>query len=150
ALSVAENVEFPLHFFKKLTARQRLDKVMTALEDVGMLKFAGHNPRQLSGGQRQRTAIARALVGSPAIILADEPTANLDAKNGHDVMLLLCQIACQEQRGVVIVSHDSRLRSVAKRVLTIEDGRLVREEPGQHNLVCTMRHHAYQLDVQRT
>jgi putative ABC transport system ATP-binding protein len=93
-------------------------------------------PNQLSGGEKQRVAVARALANDPKIILADEPTANLDAKNGHDVMQLLCEIACAEHRAVVIVSHDARLRSIAKRVITIQDGQLTRQETGDHNQHC--------------
>ncbi len=141
ALTALENVEVALFLrgIKGIQAQQRATELLTRL---GLKERLHFRPNQLSGGEKQRVAVARALANDPKIILADEPTANLDAKNGHDVMLLLCQIACQEQRGIVIVSHDNRLRSVAKRVIMIEDGRLVREEPGQHNSACTMKHRA--------
>lgn len=83
-------------------------------------------------------AIARSLANDPRLILADEPTANLDGKTGQDVTLLLCETACSENRAVIIVSHDQRLRTAAKRVITIEDGRLTAEEPGEHNRHCRM------------
>jgi putative ABC transport system ATP-binding protein len=95
-------------------------------------------PRDLSGGEKQRVAIARSLANGPRLILADEPTANLDAKTGQDVTLLLCETACRENRAVIIVSHDQRLITAAKRVITIEDGRLPAEIHGEHDLHCRM------------
>ncbi|MEK7537645.1 MAG: ABC transporter ATP-binding protein [Patescibacteria group bacterium] len=138
ALTASENVEVALFLrgIKGIQAQQRATELLTRLGLKDRLHF---RPNQLSGGEKQRVAVARALANDPKIILADEPTANLDAKNGHEVMLLLCQIACQEQRAVVIVSHDNRLRSVAKRVLTIEDGKLTKEEKGEHERNCSMR-----------
>ncbi len=142
SLTALENVEVALFLrgIKGVAAQKRATELLTRLGLRDRLHF---RPNQLSGGEKQRVAVARALANDPKIILSDEPTANLDAKNGHDVMQLLCQIACQEHRGVVIVSHDSRLRSVAKRVITIEDGRLVREERGQHECTCTMKQHTF-------
>lgn len=138
ALTALENVEVALFLrgIKGVEAQKRATELLTRLGLKDRLHF---RPNQLSGGEKQRVAVARALANDPKIILADEPTANLDAKNGHEVMMLLCQIACQEQRAVVIVSHDSRLRSVAKRVLTIEDGKLTKEEKGEHEQNCSMR-----------
>jgi putative ABC transport system ATP-binding protein len=81
-----------------------------------------HRPDELSGGQQQRVAIARALVNDPALILADEPTANLDSKIGHEIMRLLRRIAKEQGRSVVIVSHDQRIKDIADRVLWPEDG----------------------------
>ena len=107
---------------------------------LGIGERLHHLPRDLSGGEKQRVAVARALVNEPKIILADEPTANLDSKTGHEVMQLLCQTACSEGRAVIIVSHDTRLKDVAKRVIIIEDGRLVKEERGNHEANCPMEH----------
>jgi putative ABC transport system ATP-binding protein len=139
ALTALENVEIALFLrgIKGVDAQKRATELLTQLGLKDRLHFRSN---QLSGGEKQRVAVARALANDPKIILADEPTANLDAKNGHQVMMLLCQIACQEQRAVVIVSHDERLRSVAKRVITIEDGQLVRQETGEHNRNCRMEH----------
>ena len=120
----------------------RKQKAIELLKRLGLEGRMHQKPREMSGGERQRVAIARALINNPPIILADEPTANLDSKNGLEVTKLLCEIACQEQKAVVIVSHDQRLVQVAKRVITIEDGRLVNEVTGEHNKYCA--HHTSQ------
>ena len=122
-----------------LGVENRQQKAVELLKRLGLDSRLHQKPRQLSGGERQRVAIARALINNPPIILADEPTAYLDSKNGLEVMRLLCEIACQENKAVVIVSHDQRLAQVAKRVITIEDGRLTKEEPGEHQKYC--QHH---------
>ena len=83
------------------------------------------DPRDLSGGEKQRTALARALAGEPAIVLADEPTANLDSKTGHEVLALLRNLAEETGKAVAIVSHDPKAKDVADRVITMEDGRLL-------------------------
>jgi ABC-type glutathione transport system ATPase component len=85
---------------------------------------ADHRPRDLSGGEKQRVAIARALANRPQIVFADEPTANLDAETGHEVAQILCRLASEERKAVLIVSHDERLRDIASRVVRVEDGRL--------------------------
>lgn len=113
--------------------KQRATKL---LDQLGLAKRSHARPSDLSGGERQRVAIARALINNPQLILADEPTANLDSKVGHEVMQLLCEIACQQRKAVIIVSHDERLKDVAKRVITIEDGRLTKEERGGHDQNC--------------
>lgn len=139
ALTALENVTIPL-FMNGESRRGSTQQAKALLEKLGLGQRLHSLPYQLSGGEKQRVAIARALINDPKIILADEPTANLDSKIGHEVMQLLCQIACGENRAVVIVSHDERLKDVAKRVLTIEDGRLTREERGQHEKNCSMKH----------
>lgn len=137
ALTAEENVMLPL-----LTAGMRRKearaKARAALEQLQLGHRLRNLPRDLSGGEKQRVAIARSLANDPRLILADEPTANLDARTGQDVTLLLCETACRENRAVIIVSHDQRLRTAAKRVITIEDGRLTIEEDGEHNLNCRM------------
>lgn len=139
ALSAEENVMIPA-LMRGAPRPDALAKAQQLLKRLGLEKRMHALPSELSGGEKQRVAIARALMNDPKIILADEPTANLDSTIGHEVMQLLCQIACGENRAVVIVSHDERLRSVAKRVLMIEDGRLTREERGEHEQSCSMKH----------
>ena len=135
ALTAEQNVMVPLlaSGVKKSQSRQRSREL---LEGLGLSERLHYLPKNLSGGEKQRVAIARALVNNPKLLLADEPTANLDSKIGHEVAKLLCEIACGEGRAVVIVSHDPRLRDVAKRVITIEDGRLTKEESGNHEQFC--------------
>ena len=96
----------------------------TGLEAVGLGDRALETPARLSGGQKQRLAIARALAGNPSVLLADEPTAALDSENGARIMRLLRDVAAEQDRAVVIVTHDPRIRDAADRVLFIEDGRL--------------------------
>lgn len=135
ALNAKQNVMIPLLAGRtpKSKARVKADQL---LEKLGMGQRLQHIPANLSGGEKQRVAVARALVNEPKIILADEPTANLDSKSGEEVTRLLCNIACGEGRAVVIVSHDPRLKAVAKRVITIEDGKLTGEETGNHEDDC--------------
>lgn len=123
ALNARENVEVALNLdgVSGKEARSRAEQVLV---DLGMRARLRFRPRTLSGGEKQRVSIARALVNGPQMILADEPTANLDSRHGHDVVVLLRDIAKQQGRTVIIVSHDHRIREVADRVLWLEDGRL--------------------------
>lgn len=143
ALTAEENVMLPL-----ITAgtprKAARAKARSALEQLQLGHRLRSLPRDLSGGEKQRVAIARSLANEPRLILADEPTANLDAKTGREVTLLLCETACSEGRAVIIVSHDQRLRAAAKRVITIEDGRLTAEEAGEHDANCRMHPEAVQ------
>ena len=122
SLSALENVEAALNFagVRGRAARERAKRLLLDMEMGNRLHFM---PRVLSGGERQRVAIARAIANDPLLVLADEPTANLDSKHGHDVVVLLRDIAKKQDRSVVIVSHDHRIREVADRVLWLEDGR---------------------------
>jgi len=124
-LTVYENVELPL-LYRKLGPADRKRRVQSALERVGMAHRMRHYPSQLSGGQQQRVAVARALGGEPAILLADEPTGNLDSKNGEQVMDLLRDL---HQGGVTIcmVTHDPRFTRYADRTVHLFDGRIVEE-----------------------
>ncbi|MBI4128727.1 MAG: ABC transporter ATP-binding protein [Parcubacteria group bacterium] len=113
------------------------------LDRLGLKSRMFAKPKALSGGERQRVAIARALANDPSLIIADEPTANLDRAIGHEVMTLLCSVACDLGKSVIIASHDERIQDVAHRIIHMEDGRLTKEVQGRHNEVCQMRdHHA--------
>ena len=121
ALCARENVELALNLagVAGRRARKRAEELLTGF---GLQKRLAFRPEKLSGGEKQRVAIARALANEPAVILADEPTANLDSKIGHDIARLLRRVADEEGRSVVIVSHDTRLKDIADRVLWLEDG----------------------------
>jgi putative ABC transport system ATP-binding protein len=121
ALTVRENVELALNL-AGVTGRPARERAERLLRDLGLGERLAFLPEKLSGGEKQRVAIARALANDPAVILVDEPTANLDSKIGHEIARLLRRIASEEGRSVVIVSHDTRLRDVADRVLWLEDG----------------------------
>src|ERR1044071_3077842 len=127
-LTVYENVELPLTY-RGMKAAERKQRVNEALEKVGMAHRAKHLPSQLSGGQQQRVAVARAVAGQPLILLADEPTGNLDSTNGEAVMELLKEL----HRGgatICMVTHDPRYARYADRTIHLFDGRVVKEEIG--------------------
>ncbi|MGH7943393.1 MAG: ABC transporter ATP-binding protein [Opitutaceae bacterium] len=125
-LTVYENVELPLTY-RSMPARERKTAVTQALEKVGMAHRARHLPSQLSGGQQQRVAVARALAGKPAVLLADEPTGNLDSKNGDAVMQLLSELH-KGGATIVMVTHDARFARHAGRNIHLFDGRMVQEQ----------------------
>jgi putative ABC transport system ATP-binding protein len=125
-LTVYENVELPLTY-RGMKASERKERVMSALEKVGMSHRAKHLPSQLSGGQQQRVAVARAVGGAPSILLADEPTGNLDSKNGEAVMDLLRELH-QEGATICMVTHDPRYARHAERSIHLFDGRVVEED----------------------
>jgi putative ABC transport system ATP-binding protein len=124
-LTVFENVELPLTY-RGMNAAERKQRVTEALERVGMAHRMKHYPSQLSGGQQQRVAVARALGGKPAILLADEPTGNLDSKNGEAVMELLRELH-REGATICMVTHDPRFARHADRQVHLFDGRIVEE-----------------------
>jgi putative ABC transport system ATP-binding protein len=124
-LTVYENVELPLTY-RELGTAERKKRVSEALDRVGMAHRMKHYPSQLSGGQQQRVAVARALVGSPAILLADEPTGNLDSKNSEAVMELLRDLQCGGAT-ICMVTHDERYAHHAARTVHLFDGRIVDE-----------------------
>ncbi len=126
-LSVQENVELPLTYRSGIDAGERRARVQEALERVGMAHRTRHYPAQLSGGQQQRVAVARALVGKPAILLADEPTGNLDSRSGEAVMTLLDELH-KSGATICMVTHDARYAELAQRKIRIFDGRVVDEE----------------------
>ncbi len=127
-LNVFENVELPLTY-RGMAADQRKAAVTAALERVGMSHRSRHLPSQLSGGQQQRVAVARALAGKPSVLLADEPTGNLDSRNGEAVMQLLGELHA-EGATIVMVTHDARFAGHAQRAIHLFDGRVVDETVG--------------------
>lgn len=126
-LTVYENVELPLTYRSGMPAAERKTRVQQSLERVGMAHRMKHYPSQLSGGQQQRVAVARALAGSPSILLADEPTGNLDSKNGEAVMDLLKQLH-DEGSTICMVTHDPRFAAHAERQVNLFDGKVVSED----------------------
>jgi putative ABC transport system ATP-binding protein len=124
-LTVYENVELPLTY-RNMSATERKERVQNALEKVGMAHRMRHYPSQLSGGQQQRVAVARALAGKPLILLADEPTGNLDSRNGEAVMELLQQLH-REGATICMVTHDERFARHADRTVHMFDGKVVEE-----------------------
>jgi putative ABC transport system ATP-binding protein len=130
-LSAAENVEYPLLHRNDLSKSERRRRTDTFLDLVGLAKFAHHRPNQLSGGQRQRVAIARALAIKPLLVLADEPTANLDHSTGSDILLLMRKMNRDLGTTFIFSTHDQRVMTMADRLVRIEDGELVDEATQQ-------------------
>jgi len=130
-LTVAQNVEFPLLLQGGLTARERAQRVEALLAAVGIEAYARHRPSELSGGQRQRVAVARALVTRPALVLADEPTANLDSKTGESVIDLMKEMNRKDGTTFIFSTHDPKVMAHASAIVRIADGRIVgREQTG--------------------
>jgi putative ABC transport system ATP-binding protein len=130
-LTVAQNVELPLTYRPGFARDARKKAVLQALERVGMAHRVSHYPSQLSGGQQQRVAVARALAGNPSILLADEPTGNLDSKNGEAVMDLLRKLHA-EGATICMVTHDARYADFAERRVQLFDGRILFEDRVRH------------------
>jgi putative ABC transport system ATP-binding protein len=124
-LSAFQNVEFPLLLQKYGNKKERAERVETLLQKVGLGDHMKHRPNELSGGQRQRVAIARALVSQPKIVLADEPTANLDSKTGGQIIDLMRQINATDGTTFIFSTHDQKVIEYADRLITLEDGRIV-------------------------
>ncbi|MDX5481512.1 MAG: ABC transporter ATP-binding protein [Hymenobacteraceae bacterium] len=124
-LSVLDNVELPLLYRSGISASERTKRARTALEKVGLSARTKHYPGQLSGGQRQRVAIARALAGEPEIILADEPTGNLDSVMGEEIMQILLDLNRQEGTTIVMVTHDENMALKTERLVRFFDGQQV-------------------------
>ena len=123
-LTVYENVELPLVYLGMKTL-QRKERVNKVLEKVNLLHRANHYPQQLSGGQQQRVAIARALITKPAIVLADEPTGNLDSKTSAEVLGLIKRTSAEFRQTVVMITHNNDIARLADRIVRIEDGKIV-------------------------
>jgi putative ABC transport system ATP-binding protein len=126
-LSAYENVEYPLLLMKK-PARERRELTLKMLNDVGLSSHKHHRPNELSGGQRQRVAIARALVKGPKLVLADEPTANLDSKTGQSIIDLMHEMQAENHTTFIFSSHDNQVMEYAEKVFEIHDGLLMKEK----------------------
>jgi putative ABC transport system ATP-binding protein len=131
-LSVYENVELPL-IFNKVKSSERKQRVTEILERIGIAHRAKHFPLQLSGGQQQRVAVARALVTNPKLILADEPTGNLDSKSGNDVMELLTELHASGAT-IIMVTHSSYDAQFSSRVVTLKDGEVISQKRNAHKV----------------
>lgn len=124
------NVEMPM-VYRGIAAAERKQRAALALEIVGMGNRMDHRPNELSGGQQQRVAIARALAGSPAVILADEPTGALDSKTSEEIMHMLTQLNREQQLTIIIVTHEADVAAYADRILTIRDGVIIDDRRNQ-------------------
>lgn len=126
SLTAIENVELPL-IYRGMPYSQRIELCRKSLEDVGLGERMKHRPAELSGGQQQRVAIARAIAASPPIIMADEPTGNLDSRSGAEIMQRLADLNDQGAT-IILITHDLRLARAAKRIITIRDGHMIGDE----------------------
>ena len=124
-LTVEENISLPVKLDGKRINKERLAELLKVL---GLVKRRKHLPSQLSGGQQQRVSIGRALINAPAIVLADEPTGNLDTKNAQDIMELLKKSNRAYKQTIILITHDREIAMQADRLLEIQDGKLVRDE----------------------
>jgi putative ABC transport system ATP-binding protein len=131
-ISATANVAMPL-VYRGTSRAERIERARTALESVGLGHRLDHRPTQLSGGEQQRVAIARALVSQPTLLLADEPTGNLDTQSGVDVMHLLEQLNTDHGVAVILVTHDNEVAALARRRFRIRDG-LIESDDGAHNV----------------
>lgn len=123
-LTAIENVELPL-IYRGMRKKKRYELCIDALENVGLLERLHHKPTEMSGGQQQRVAVARALASKPPIIMADEPTGNLDSKSGEEVMKMLTDLNEKLGVSIILITHDNKLAKLAKRTITISDGKII-------------------------
>lgn len=130
SLTAQANVELPL-VYRGMSAEERHKLSMAALERVGIGHRVGHRPQELSGGQQQRVAIARAVAARPPMILADEPTGNLDSHSGDDVMRILHELS-EEGRTIILITHDNGIAESARRIIRIQDGRIIKDYQNEH------------------
>ncbi|MBA4393037.1 MAG: macrolide ABC transporter ATP-binding protein [Desulfobacca sp.] len=126
--SALENVELPL-VYSPIPSRERRRKALEALASVGLSGREDHHPNQLSGGQQQRVAIARALVNHPSIIMADEPTGNLDTKTSLEIMQLLTRLNQEQKISIILVTHESDISTFTRRIIQFKDGQVLQDRP---------------------
>jgi len=131
--SAVENVELPLLYTRQgvVKASERRDRAMAALEAVGLTDRADHHPNQLSGGQQQRVAIARALVTQPSLLLADEPTGNLDSTTSHEVMQIFADLCARRGLTIILITHERDIAAYGTRTVDFKDGLIVSDEPNR-------------------
>jgi putative ABC transport system ATP-binding protein len=138
-LNASENVELPMEYGKRAKSERR-QEARRLLDLVGLAGRWEHRPQRLSAGEQQRVAIARALANDPAIILADEPTGNLDTENKYEIVRLLANLNVDQGTTIVMVTHDSHVAARTERILLLEDGKIIKEKKGLHiakkNLIC--------------
>ncbi len=125
-ISALENVKMPLMYKAKTKEKERKNMAMEKLKQVGLEERVEHRPNQLSGGQQQRVAIARALINNPEVILADEPTGNLDSKSGKEIMEIIKNLH-REKRTIIMVTHDLKLAGQAQRIIQVKDGKIIKD-----------------------
>ncbi|MBI5544831.1 MAG: ABC transporter ATP-binding protein [Deltaproteobacteria bacterium] len=135
-LNVFQNVEFPLLLQGKISAAERKTRVMELLEQVGLSEHVKHRPNELSGGQRQRVAVARALVTRPQIVLADEPTANLDSQTGSNIIDLMREMNRKQGTTFIFSTHDAKVMAHASAVVKLADGKIVEKTTSSGNGVA--------------
>jgi putative ABC transport system ATP-binding protein len=128
--TAVDNVALPL-VYRGLRGAERRRHAVAALESVGLGHRLGHRPSELSGGEQQRVAIARALVGGPQLLLADEPTGNLDTRNGAEVMVILDRLNSEQQVAIVLVTHEPDIAAHARRIIRVRDGLIASDEPNR-------------------
>lgn len=126
--TVVENIELPL-IYSKRTSKREVDKIYQIMQTLGLGGFQTHYPNQLSGGQQQRVAIARAIINNPALLLADEPTGNLDSATSADVMNVLCDLNHKIGITIVLVTHETDIARYARRVIVLKDGKVLSDTP---------------------
>ena len=126
--TVVENIELPL-IYSKRTSKREVDKIYQIMQTLGLGGFQMHYPNQLSGGQQQRVAIARAIINNPALLLADEPTGNLDSATSADVMNVLCDLNHKIGITIVLVTHETDIARYARRVIVLKDGKVLSDTP---------------------
>ena len=124
-LSAFENVAFPM-IFQETKETERKERAETILTSIGLAERISHKPAELSGGEQQRVAIARALANNPEIIVADEPTGNVDSKTGKQIMEILTDLHKTEKRTIIVVTHDAQIASYAQKIINIKDGKIVK------------------------
>ena len=126
-LNVIENIAFPL-FPERINKKEMLERAQKAAHDVGLSERLGHYPGELSGGEQQRVAVARSLINNPKVILADEPTGNLDSETGRKILELLCQLNKERKLTLVLVTHDDKIAAESNRIIRMADGRIDNEK----------------------